>query len=268
VTTYPTSFGASAAPPVARKARRNYAVAAWRILVLLIVVAIWAVAATRLDVVPSVGETAASLWEGVVTEGYFLGPLWNTLRAILTGFVIATVLGLATGIVLGRSRFWGAVGNPILSGLFATPRVILYPALLAAFGVSLTAEIWLATIVAYFPIAINATAGMRDVNPTLVRLGRSLNCSRLQLIRHIVVPTALPAILVGVRLSLSMAFLGVLIAELFAGSGDVLGQLLMRAYGLQQYAPMFAIVILVTVIAFAANLMMWSLERKVEAVVS
>ena len=182
------------------------------------------------------------------------------------GFAIAAALGLVVGVVLGRSRFLGAVFDPVITGLFAVPRIILYPVILVAVGVGLEAKVWLVVVSAFFPIVLNTIAGVRNVSPTLIKLGRSLGCSRLQLARKIYLAAAAPTVMVGVRMGFSIAFISVIVAELFAATTG-LGLLVQKAYGLQQYADMFAVVLLITSIALAGNVLLWVLERRIRGAV-
>ncbi len=215
--------------------------------------------------VPSIGTTLDSLVSGFTSERY--GPaLLDSMKAVAIGFAIAAALGLVVGVVLGRSRFLGAVFDPVITGLFAVPRIILYPVILVAVGVGLEAKVWLVVVSAFFPIALNTIAGVRNVSPTLIKLGRSLGCSRLQLARKVYLAAAAPTVMVGVRLGFSVAFISVTIAELFAAASG-LGLLVQKAYGLQQYADMFAVVLLITSIALAGNVLLWVVERRVRGAV-
>jgi NitT/TauT family transport system permease protein len=235
-------------------------VVALRLAVPLAVVVAWALVARSSELVPSIGATATSLVDGF-RDGSLTTPLWATLEAVGMGFAAAVVLGLLVGVVLGRSRLAYRVFEPMLNGLFAVPRIILYPVLLAAFGVGLESKAWMVGISAIFPIALNTIAGVRDIEPTLIKLGRSLNCNRVQMATRIYAPAAAPAVMVGMRLGLSIAFVSAIIAELFAAE-DGLGLSIQQYYGLQQYASMFAAVILIAAIALALNFAAWLVERR------
>lgn len=238
-------------------------VIACRLALPAILLIAWAVAASSSRLVPSIGATADSFVDGFV-DGWIVSPLLDSLKAVVLGFLIATMIAVPAGVVLGRSPFLGAVFDPIISALFAVPRIILYPVLLAAVGVGLGAKVWMAVISAVFPIALNTIAGTRGVSPTLVKLGRSLASSRLQMATRIYLPAALPAVMVGIRIGLSISFVSVIISELFAAKNG-LGLLVQQAYGLQQYPKMFAVVVLIALIAFCGNLVLWSLERRVQS---
>jgi NitT/TauT family transport system permease protein len=255
---------ASASTAIPRGARlslgRPAAVWLGRAAVPVLLVAAWAIAATSSSLVPGVGATVDAL-AGGFRDGWIWDPLWSTGQAVLTGFLYAAVIGIPLGAVFGVSRFAGRVFDPFVSGLFAVPRIVVYPVLLAYFGVGLSAKLWMAALSALFPILMSTTAGVREVDPTLVKLGRSVNCSRLQLARKIYLPAATPTLMVGLRIGFSIAFIATIVAELFA-STDGLGRVLQRAYAQQDLPRMWAVVVLITAIAFVVNLVLWSLERR------
>ena len=234
-----------------------------RIAVFVGFVAAWQVASTQTDLVPSVASTVEALVDGF-RDGTIGPALEISAKAILSGFAIAVVAGVLCGLWLGRSRFWGRVLEPIVTTFYAVPRIVLYPVLLSIYGIGTTSERSLAIISAFFPIAVNSIAGIKSVDPTLIKLGRSVSASRLQMIRKILFPAASPAIMVGVRIGWSSAFVTVVAAELIASKGG-LGQLLSTSYNLQQYPAMFAIVLLVTVLALTGSVALWWLERRIRS---
>jgi NitT/TauT family transport system permease protein len=234
-----------------------------RLAVPLVLVLIWVVAASASDLVPTLRSTLSSLGTAF-SEGWIWSPLGDSMTAVLVGFAIATAVGLPLGVVLGRSRFLGSVFDPLITGTFAIPRIIIYPVLLAYFGVGLSAKLWMAAISAFFPIVMSTTAGVREVSPTLVKMGRSMSCNTVQLTRKIYLPAAAPTVAVALRIGFSISFISVIIAELFASS-EGLGRVVKRAYGFQQLPRMYAVVLLIALIAFAVNLLLWTLERRLRS---
>lgn len=248
---------------VRRPARRGRIILTLRLAVLVAILVAWQVVSTRTDLVPSVQSTIRALSDGI-RDHSFTDALWVSSQGIVGGFLIAAVAGILCGLWLGSSRFWGRVLEPILTTFYAIPRIILYPVLLAIFGVGITSERYLAVLSAFFPIAVNSVAGVKSVNPTLTKLGRSVSANRRQLTTRIVLPAAAPAIMVGVRIGWSSAVVTVIAAELVASEGG-LGQTLSRSYNLLQYPAMFAVVLLVTGLALCGSVALWWLERRVRA---
>ena len=231
----------------------------------LVLVVIWVVSASSSSLIPSLGSAISSLVDGF-GDGWIYTPLADSMQAVLGGFVIAAAVGLPIGFLLGRSRFLGSVFDPLIAGTFAIPRIIIYPVLLAYFGVGVSAKLWMAAISAFFPIVMNTTAGIREVSPTLVKMGRSMSCSTVQLARKIYLPAAAPTVAVGLRIGFSISFISVIIAELFA-SAEGLGRLVKRAYAFQQLPRMYSVVLLISLIALAGNLILWTLERRLRSTV-
>lgn len=250
-------------PLVVRGRGNRYAVLIGRVAVFIGLITAWQVASTRSDLVPSVFATITALVDRA-RDGTIGPALGVSAEAILAGFAIAVVAGVCCGMWLGRSRFWGRVLEPVVTTFYAVPRIVLYPVLLSIWGIGTTSERYLAVISAFFPVAVNAIAGVRSVDPTLIKLGRSVSASRLQMTRKILFPAAAPAIMVGVRIGWSSAVVTVVAAELIASRGG-LGQVLSTSYNLQQYPEMFAIVLLVTVIALVGSMILWWLERRVRS---
>jgi NitT/TauT family transport system permease protein len=231
----------------------------------LVLVLVWVAAASVSELIPSLGSSVSSLLDGF-TDGWIYSPLADSMKAVFGGFLIAAGVGLPLGVLLGRSRFLGSVFDPLIAGTFAVPRIIIYPVLLAYFGVGVSAKLWMAAISAFFPIVMNTTAGVRDVNPTLVKMGRSMSCSAWQLARKIYLPASAPTVAVGLRIGFSISFISVVIAELFASS-DGLGRVMDRAYAFQQLPRMYAVVLLISLIALVGNLVLWTLERRLRSTV-
>jgi NitT/TauT family transport system permease protein len=236
-----------------------------RLSVPAVLVVVWVVVADSTTLVPTLGSTISALVDGF-GDGWIRAPLADSMQAVIGGFLLAAGAGLPLGILLGRSRYLGSVFDPLIAGTFAIPRIIIYPVLLAYFGVGLSAKLWMAAISAFFPIVMNTTAGIREVNPTLVKMGRSMSCSRRQLALKVYLPASAPSVAVGLRVGFSISFISVIIAELFASSQG-LGRVVDRAYAFQQLPRMYSVVLLISLIAFAGNLLLWTLERRLRATV-
>lgn len=249
----PSDQGASSRP-------RRGGDAVWRLGIVLAVVALWFLAAQASELVPPLGSALAELVDGF-TSGWIYDHLVPTTQAVLTGFLVAAVLGFPIGYLLGRSRFLGEVFDPLVAGAFAVPRIIFFPILLQLFGVGVNAQAAMGAISAFFPIVVTTVAGVRDVNPLLVKLGRSMNLSKLQTITKIFIPAAAPSLMVGLRIGFSISFITVIIAEFFAARSG-LGLLTSRAYGQLNLPRMYAIVLLIVLIALAGNLTLWFLEKR------
>lgn len=238
-----------------------------RALVPVAILALWWLAAANSDLIPGVLETLRRLVSAAFQDGWAIAPAVDSLKAVLGGSLIATVLGVTVGVILGRSRVLGDALGPFITAMFATPRIIIYPVMLAIFGAGLEAKLWLAVVSAVFPIIMNTMAGLRNIKPSLIRLGQSLDCSNWQMFSKIYFPAAAPSIMVGVRIGFSVSFVTVTVAEMYASSSG-LGLLLQNNYAFQRYDDLFAIVLLITLFAIIGNFVLWLMERQVHRTMS
>lgn len=262
MTTTETTVATGATPRPARFARsgRSWRLPVARAAVPLLVLLAWQLVHPITDLVPGPAETIRQVYAGFA-QGWIYDGLVATASAVAAGFVLGTVVAFPLGYLMGSSRTLTAIFEPLVAGTFAVPRVILYPVLLAVFGVGLEAESAMVAISAFFPILMSTAAAVRNVSGSLRKLGRSLNASRLQVARKIVIPDAAPGIMVGIRIGFSIAFIAAIIAELFAAK-DGLGLMISESYAVLDLPRMYAIVLLVMVAAFAVNMLLWWAERR------
>lgn len=206
---------ARAAAP--RPARPRRAWGGWlRLASPLALLALWqAASATGLlpaRILASPAAIAASGWE-LVLSGELLTSLFVSLLRVLAGFALALVLGVGFAVVAGLSRLGELALDPPLQMLKAMPFLGLLPLFILWFGIGEAPKVGLVAIGALFPIYLTLHAGIRGVDVKLIEAGRTLGLSRLERIRHIVLPGALPSLLVGVRYGLSIAWLSLVVGE-------------------------------------------------------
>lgn len=231
-----------------------------RIAVPIAFLLLWLAVSPFTELVPSPFSTIAELVNGFLS-GWIYEGLVATASAVLIGFLLGTSAAFPIGYLLGRSSGLRRVFDPLIAGTFAVPRIILYPVLLAVFGVGLSAETGMVAISAFFPILMATTASVKQVSESLLKLGRSLRAGRLQTATKIVIPDAAPGIMVGIRIGFSISFIAAIIAEFFAAK-DGLGLMISEAYASLELARMYAIVLLILVIASGGNLVLWWVERR------
>ncbi|HUI14431.1 MAG TPA: ABC transporter permease [Xanthobacteraceae bacterium] len=223
----------AAAPPARRLWRRiePTALGAGSILCLLLV---WQFlpdlvpmkAGTKLFfTVPS--HIAGTLWRMFSTGSIWM-PLGVSAGAFALGLGLAILAGLPIGILLGRSNVLNAMFDPFITAFNATPRLVFLPLLLLWFGLGLWSKVAIVFLGAVFPLLINTYEGVRNADKLLINVVRSFGAGEWDIARLVVVPNALPFIIVGLRLAIGRAVLGVVVAEFF-GSQDGLGVVMVRA---------------------------------------
>ena len=256
---------ALAAPRVSARRARNQTVSdnLWRVAVLVGLFVLWWLLSLASDLVASPFAAFDAL-ASTFADGSIYRPLGATVNAVLVGFAIAAVIGFPLGYVIGRSKFLGAVFDPIVAGAFAIPRVVFFPVLLQIFGVGVGAQAAMGALAAVFPIMVSTAAGVRAVSPLLPKLARSLSLTRVQTVTKIYVPAMAPSLMVGIRIGFSIALINVIIADFFAARAG-LGLLALRAYGQLDLPLMYGVIVLLALIALAGNIALWALERRLAA---
>ncbi len=160
------------------------------------------------------------LWSQLVS-GRVLVMTLITLYEIGAALLAATVVGLLVGFLLWRYRTLGESYEMLLGALFASPLVLLYPIFLVVFGRTSAAIIALSAVLSFIPIAINVRGAFAHINPVLVRVGNSMNLSRRQIFRHILIPAAAPTVFSGFRLGLTYILKSVIGLEYIVQVGGI-----------------------------------------------
>lgn len=231
----------------------------------LVVLVVWQIASLSLDrsALPSPWDTAAAVADGIV-DGWLVDGIAVTLRAVVMAFVVAALAGLATGLWLGSSRFWGEVLDGPLLWTYALPKITVFPIFLLIWGLGESSRLAFGAFHGFFPLAIVVLTGVRAIPAVYLRSARSLRLSRWDVVRHVLVPAAAPSIFSGLRFCFSLCFLGVVLAEMF-GSAEGAGYELVRRITLQQLPEIFAIALSLMAIALIVNLLMMAVERRLPA---
>jgi len=162
------------------------------------------------------------LWSLMTTSGFWV-DYWETVRGWLLGIVIATALAVPIGIVLGSSDFLGSAFPVPIEFLRPVPSAALIPVLFLTLGTSLRSEVFLAVFGAFWPLLVQSIYGVRDVDPVANDTGRSFGLGRFERLYRITLPSAVPYVWTGLRISSTVALILAFTAELFMGTGG-LGQ--------------------------------------------
>jgi NitT/TauT family transport system permease protein len=168
-----------------------------------------------------------TLWR-MVASGSIWAPLGVSASAFAIGLALAIAAGLPLGLVLGRSNTLNAMFDPFVTAFNATPRLVFLPLFMLWLGIGLSSKVAIVFLGAVFPLLINTHEGVRNADKLLVNVVRSFGASEWDVARLVVLPNALPFIVVGLRLAIGRAILGVVVAEFF-GAQDGLGVVMVRA---------------------------------------
>jgi ABC-type nitrate/sulfonate/bicarbonate transport system permease component len=141
--------------------------------------------------------------------------VWESAQTLFWGYAIAAILGVALGVLMGWYRKIDWILDPYVSALYATPNVALIPLIILWFGLQLKSKIVIVLLAALFPIIINTYSGVRGISASLVETALAYGARERQLFTKIVLPAALPFIMVGLRLAIGRAIVGMVVGEMF-----------------------------------------------------
>jgi NitT/TauT family transport system permease protein len=211
-------------------------------------------------------ESVASRFVRGWADG-IIGPhAASTLVEIALGLLVGTVVGLVVGYSLARSALVERVVSPYIVAAQATPILALAPLLALWFGPGLTSKVVICGLIVFFPIAVSTMVGIRSVDAGLLEMARSFRATRRQVLTTLEVPAALPSILGGLRVGVTLAVVGAIVGE-WAGAERGLGVLVNLARGSLFDIPlMFATLVTIALLGIALYLVVVVLERRLVGV--
>jgi len=216
-------------------------------------------------VVGSSGLSSPLTTLGAVVHLLSSASFWKNVSATAEAFAFAVAFsllgGLAIGLVLGLSRFAGDVFDPILNALTAIPKITLYPVILLFFGLGMEAKVAFGTIHGIFPVIILTMNGVRNIRPVVRKAARAMRLTPAQTIRTVLLPAALPEIVSGMRIGVSLALLGTLIGELFASDRGI-GFMLIQSVEHSDVPTTMAITVLLFAVAVVGGIAMLRIDRR------
>jgi ABC-type nitrate/sulfonate/bicarbonate transport system permease component len=229
----------------------------WRlsgIFLLIGILCLWQVAATswiESPTLPPLSSIAASVLVGSQSRE-LVDAITSTLAMMLAGYVIGTSFAVALGSLMANFRPIGALLNPLLELLRPIPIAAIVPPLILLFGLGDALKIFVVAFSSFFPVLVNTIAGARAVDPIAINVGRTLRVGRMRIMRSIIIPASLPYVLGGMRISLSLALVTAITAELIAGSAGIGYYILMMQYAMRT-PEMYGAIFLLAVIGYLLN---------------
>ena len=248
-------------PPAAQS------IAKLRLAIVLATLALWeGMSASGLlfrDVVPSLVKIVSAI-ASLLVNPEFYANLGITAGEIGLAVLIGGTAGLAVGILLGANRYLSHAFEALLLYLGPTPKIIFFPVMIMWFGVGTGSKIAMGVLSCFFPIAISAAAGMRQIDRVLIRVGRSFRASTWQMVTKIYLHAMRGPIVNGLRLGLGVAIVGTLLAETKL-SKQGLGYLVIQAYAIFDMPKMYALVIVLFVLSIGVNVLIGRLGGSAKA---
>jgi NitT/TauT family transport system permease protein len=190
--------------------------------------------------------------------------IWVTLEESVLGFIVGVVLGVVCGVTLGEVPFLADVFAPFIKAVNALPRIVLGSIFIMWLGLGLPSKVMLAAVLVFFVVFFNAFQGVRSVDRNFVANARILGATRLQVVRHVVIPSAMTWIIASLHVALGLSIIGAIVGE-FLGSQYGLGLVIATAQNTFDANGVFAAMLIIGILAIGAEGLMELLERRLLA---
>jgi ABC-type nitrate/sulfonate/bicarbonate transport system permease component len=195
----------------------------------------------------------------MIGTGELLVAFASSLQTLVVGFLIASAVGIALGLLIGRYRVVDAATDWLINALYATPLVAITPLVILWLGLGDPTKLFIVTILAVFPVLINTAAGVRNVPRALIDVGTAFAANERQVFTKIILPSAVPYMMTGLRLGIGRAIIGMVVAEFFTAITG-LGALIVKYGNRYDTASMFVPILVLMML----GVLLTSLVRRAE----
>lgn len=239
--------------------------------ILVVIVAGWQVAALTGFIDPfffgSPWGIVVRLWDWMLNGtayGSFWLQIWVTLEESILGFLVGVLSGIVVGVALGEIPYLAEVVGPYIKIVNALPRIVLGSIFVMWLGLGLPSKVLLAAVLVFFVVFFNAFQGVRSVDRNLIANARILGASRLQVVRHVVIPSALTWIIASLHVALGFSIIGAIVGE-FLGSEKGLGLVIATAQNTFDANGVFGAMLVIGLLALTAEWAMAKIEKRLLA---
>jgi NitT/TauT family transport system permease protein len=256
-----------------RRRRRKRTVLVWiaRALTLLCILGGWELFADKKIIDPFFYGQPSGIFDQLKTwieHGTAFGSIWLqiwvTLKEALLGFFYGVSGGIIFGVALGQVRFLSDVLGPYIKIINAMPRIVLGSIFFVAFGLGTTSKVLLASVLVFFVVFFNAYQGVREVDRNLVANARVLGASRWQVVRNVVLPSALVWIIASLHVAFGFSIIGAIVGE-FIGAQKGLGLVIASSQNNFNPDGVFGAMVIIGIIALTAEGLIAQLEHRLLA---
>ncbi|WP_020124683.1 ABC transporter permease [Streptomyces canus] len=254
---------AEASPSLKRRTRTIGGRGGPALVVAFVAVAVWWAGAVVADsaVVPTPDQSLRSLVTELAQPS-FRASVFDTLRVLVQSYLSAAVVGAVVGALLGVRPFWSRVALPLAYAVNTVPKVTLFPIFFVFLGLGNLSCGSFAFFSGVLPMFLIAAEAARGVPQAQLKLAASLRVGDLRVLPMVVWPAVMPAVAAGLRLTFGFTFLGLIVAEMFAGSSG-LGQQLLRNVALARMEYIAGEIVLIALLALVPFLLLTWLERRI-----
>jgi NitT/TauT family transport system permease protein len=227
------------------------------LFVFLVFIALWDVV-TRFGfvspiILPSPKETLIDLFfvgKNIFTGGYMLAALWITLQEVFYGFLLALLIGIGLGVIVGETAFGERAIMPYLVAIDTMPKVAFAPLFVAWLGFDIDSKVALAAFIATFPIVVGTAAGLHAADINSRNLFKTMGATRLQTLLKLKLPMALPQMFTGLKIASVGVMAGAITGE-FLGGGKGLGELIRTAASQLNTPRVFSLILYLSIVGLA-----------------
>jgi NitT/TauT family transport system permease protein len=220
-------------------------------VLLILLVGLWQLACTVFAIPEFIFPSPLLIAQAL---GEFTGPIalaaWQTFWVTMVGFGLSIVVGVLLGFLVGSTRFAYAAVFPLLVAFNAVPKAAIVPILVVWFGIGLGPGILTAFLISFFPITVNMATGLATLEPELEDVLRVLGAKRRDVLMKVGLPRSLPYFYASLKVSITLAFVGTVLAEMTAGDAGI-GYLMQTAGSQQRLALAFAGLVVIGAMAMA-----------------
>lgn len=248
--------------------QRRTLIISLRVLVLVVVLGGWELAARHKWIDPFFYSMPSMIWDQIVEwarDGTSQGSLWRqvavTLEETVIGFLIGSIAGVVCGILLGRNKLLSDVFSLYIQIANSIPRVVLGSIFVIALGLGMASKVALAVVMVFFVVFGNAFQGVREADKYMIANAQILGASSRQVTMSVVIPSAMSWILASLHVSFGFALVGAVVGE-FLGAKEGIGLLISTAQGAFNASGVFAAMIVLAVVALMADFLLTTLEKR------
>jgi ABC-type nitrate/sulfonate/bicarbonate transport system permease component len=200
---------------------------------------------------PAVSAVLATFWQNLA-DGTYLAVIGSSLKRLFIGYFAAVVLAVSIGLAMGVWRRFFLLAEPLVEFLRPIPSPAYLPMAILFLGIDDGMKVFMVAFAAFFPILLNTVSGVRSVDPVLLETGKTFGYGRWDIVTKVFLPASASFVLTGMRISLAIALIVTVIAEMVAGNSGI-GFYVLNAQRSFLVPEMYAGVIALALVGFALN---------------
>ena len=224
-------------------------------VLILAILVLWEIA-SKAGIVDSVSMPPVSqvftTWGAIIGNGELVNYLLPSLGRIFSGFLLAAIVAIPLGLLMGTTPFIYRLLEPITELIRPIPASAYIPVAILFLGIENEMKIFVIFLSSLFPILLNTYSGVRGVDPILIDTGRTFGVSKMKSLFKIILPAALPSILTGMRVSIGIALVVAVVAEMITGNSGI-GYFILDMQRIFRVAEMFAGIFTLGIIGYLIN---------------